>query len=596
VRLLPRRLLSRVRTRLRGRLPVWHSPSYRLPLTGLESRVGMEPRRADYVAFWLRESGAISSRDLRVPRPISFEDLDRVHGLELLESLARPEALARIYAVDPSDVPVDEVLATIRLACGGTLAAAREALTTGAPTLNLLGGFHHAAPDVAGGFCPVNDIAVALAALRVEGFRGTAVVLDFDAHPPDGTAACLAADPDSWIGSISASDWGPLARCDETVLPEGTGDVTYLATLDALIRRMPRPGLAFVIAGGDVLAGDRLGRLGLTLAGARKRDLAVAAALQGVPAVWLPGGGYHDDAWRVLAGSGMVLATGSEAPVPQNYDPLAARFAGIMAELSPAKLAGDPEFTAKDLEEALGLASPESTQRLLLGYYTAAGLEHSLYRYGVLGYLQRLGYGSFRVTIDRASPGDRARLYAEARGEEHVLVELVLQKRRVAGHEVLYVHWLHMRNPIARFSDTRPRLPGQEVPGLGLAREFGELLALIARRLELAGVVLRPAHFHTAFPARHNFTFLDPARQGRFEAMMRDLRDVPLLDVTTAVAEGRVLMNGEPYAWEADEMALWLQPVMPEPRAEIDAEAQRTTFSIRAPEPPGERPGPRPPA
>jgi acetoin utilization deacetylase AcuC-like enzyme len=540
----------------------------------------MEPRRADFVAFWLRECGAIRTSDLQEPTPISFEDLDRVHGLELLESLGRSEALARIYGVDPSDVPVDEVLATVRLACGGTLAAAREALRTRAPTLNLLGGFHHAAPDVAGGFCPVNDIAVALAAVRAEGYRGRAVVLDLDAHPPDGLSACLAGDPDTWLGSISASDWGALAPCDETVLPEGTGDAEYLAALRALIRRMPRPGLAFVIAGGDVLAGDRFGRLALTLAGARSRDLEVAAAIEGVGSVWLPGGGYHADAWKVLGGTGMALATGTEAPIPRRYDPLAARFANIMANLSPSQLSADPEFTAADLEVALGLGESNGRPPLLLGYYTQAGLEHSLYRYGVLEYLKRIGYGRFRVAIDRASPGDRARLYGTAGGVEHVLIEMVVQKRRVAGHEVLYVHWLHMRNPIARFSDSRPRLPGQEVPGLGLAREFGELFALIARRLDLAGVAFRPAHYHTAFPARHDFSFADPGRQGRFEAMVRDLANVPLLEVTNAVSQGRVLMNGEPYAWETDEMVVWLLPASPD-RAAVEAEAQRVKFEIR---------------
>lgn len=67
--------------------------------------------------------------------------------------------------------------------------------------MNLLGGFHHARPDVAGGFCPVNDVAVAIAAVRADGFRGRVLVLDLDAHPPDGLAACLAGDPscfESW--------------------------------------------------------------------------------------------------------------------------------------------------------------------------------------------------------------------------------------------------------------------------------------------------------------------------------------------------------------------------------------------------------------
>ncbi len=150
----------------------------------------------------------------------------------------------------------------------------------------------------------------AIATLRAEGFRGRVAVLDLDAHPPDGLAACLDADRDVWIGSLSGSDWGPLPRADETVLPPGTQDPAYLDALGALLSRMPRPRLAFVIAGGDVLAGDRLGTLGLTVAGARERDLLVASELEGVPSVWLPGGGYSDRAWHVLAGTGMAVAAG----------------------------------------------------------------------------------------------------------------------------------------------------------------------------------------------------------------------------------------------------------------------------------------------
>ncbi|HEX8909682.1 MAG TPA: histone deacetylase [Anaeromyxobacteraceae bacterium] len=579
---MPPRLLHQLRNRLTRRaLPVWYSPSYRLPMSGVEAAVGLEPRRADYVCWWLVDSLALAPECLRTPRRVTWDELDRVHTLELLESLGRPEALARIFAVDPSDVPVDELMNTVRLACGGTIEAAREALRRRGPALNLQGGFHHAGPGSAGGFCPVNDLAVAVAALRAEGFGGRVVVLDLDAHPPDGIAACLAHDPSAWIGSISGSDWGPLPGVDETVLREGTADDGYLAALAALLGRMPRPALAFVLAGGDVLKGDRFGRLGLTLAGARRRDARVARALDGVPSVWLPAGGYSRDAWRVLAGTGMLLAARSEAPVPERYDPLNRRFSGIFSQLSPGEL-GETDFSAADLEEALGLQR-RSGQRLFLGYYTAAGLEQVLHRYGLLEHLRRLGYGGFRVALDRDGTGERLRLHGEADGREHLLIELVLEKRRVLGAEVLYVHWLSLRHPRAQFSERRPRLPGQEVPGLGMARELGELLAAMARRLDLAGVVFRPAHFHTAFSGRHHFAFLDPARQGRFEALVRDLSHLPLLAATEAVSEGRVLLNGAPYAWEADEMAFWPKPPHEEGREEAVArERERCRFTVRA--------------
>ncbi|HEX7624661.1 MAG TPA: histone deacetylase, partial [Anaeromyxobacteraceae bacterium] len=276
---MPPRVLHQLRNRLtRREVPVWYSPAYRLPVTGLHASAGIEPRRADYVAWWLLESRAVPHAWLRTPRRVAYEELDRVHTLELLESLGRPETLARIFAVDPSDVRVDEIMETVRLAVGGTVDAAREALRRRGPTLNLQGGFHHAGPASAGGFCPVNDVAVAVAVLRKEGFGGRVVVLDLDAHPPDGIAACLVRDPAAWIGSLSGSDWGPLPGVDETVLRELTGDGHYLSALAGLLGRMPRPALAFVLAGGDVLAGDRFGRLGLTLGGARRRDAAVARA------------------------------------------------------------------------------------------------------------------------------------------------------------------------------------------------------------------------------------------------------------------------------------------------------------------------------
>jgi hypothetical protein len=425
-------------------------------------------------------------------------------------------------------------------------------------------------------------------------------VLDLDAHPPDGIAACLGKDPGVWIGSISGSDWGPLPGVDEALLPEGTGDPAYLEALGALLSRMPRPALAFVIAGGDVIAGDRMGKLGLTLGGARERDLRVALELEGVPTVWLPGGGYSRNAWRALAGTGMAVAAGSTEAIPARYDPLAARYAVVSRDMSPGDLSDSGELTADDLEEALGIRP--SRQRLLLGFYTAAGMEHALFRYGIFEQLERMGFRQFRVAFDAAGLGERMRLYGEADAQEHLLVEAILERRRMpageerrrvppvdrapgeedrrrADAEVLYVHWLSLRNPRASFSERRPRLPGQEVPGLGLAREAGSMLARMAVRLGLGGVVIRPAHYHMAYAARHEFAFVDPARQGRFEALVRDTAGVPLLETTIAMAEGRVRLDGRPYAWEADEMAYWLrQPSAPDPR--VAEERERCHFGV----------------
>lgn len=542
-----------------------------MPLASLEARTGMEPRRADYVAWQLVGSGALQRRDLRAPMLASWRDIARVHTDTLLGQLDDATFLARIFGADPAEINVDEVVRTVRLACGGTLEAARIALADARPTLNLLGGFHHAAPDRAGGSCALNDIAIAASALRADGFDGRVGVLDLDAHPPDGTAACLAADPAAWIGSISGAEWTPLPGVDETVLPPGTGDGPYLETLDALLARRPPADLVFVLAGGDVMRGDRLGRLGLSLEGACERDARILRALGRTPSVWLPAGGYHPDAWRLFATTALLLATGRREPPPSGPDPLRGEYAHIAAHLDTRRLGeGEGWFTAADID---GLFGGRTGEPRLLGHYTVSGIEYGLHRYGVLPQLHRLGYANFRVALDQGGVGDRMRVYGTAGGLEHLLVETVLSRDRVAGEPVLFVHWLTLRNPRALFSSDRPRLRGQEVPGLGMAREAGEMLGRIAARLGLAGVAFRPMHLHSAWTARHDFHFVDLARQARFQALMAAAAGRTLPEIDAALEEGRVRLDGVVYRWEPDVAVCWLDGHRHDPQALAAAQA-----------------------
>ncbi|MBL9039850.1 MAG: histone deacetylase [Archangium sp.] len=540
-------------------ITVVYDEAYRLPLSGAEAvAMPIETRRCDDALSYALHQRAFSERHVVAPTPISYEALSRVHTAAYLESLQDPLTLARIFAVDPSDVYVDELLRTVRLACGGTLWAARHTLATKRPTMNLLGGFHHAAPDRGGGFCAVNDMAVAIAALRAEGFTGRVAVLDFDCHPPDGTAACLGHDPSVWLGSVSGTSWSELDGVDDVVLPEGSTDEPYLEAVQTLLTRMPDVQLVFVLAGGDVLAGDRLGTLKLSLHGVRRRDLLVIERLGSLPQVWLPAGGYSAHAWKVLAGTALALAFRSTTPISTDADPLASRMSRIARSLPSESLSGE-EDTVTDADIAEALSGRRAGPPKLLGFYTAEGLEFALEQYRILPLLRRLGFDELHVVIDRAGLADRARLMGRdtTRDTPVTLVQLEVERRRVGDGTFLFVNWLSMRNPRAQFSSTRPKLPGQETPGLGLAKEMTQLLGLMAKRLVLDGVAFQPSWFHMAFTARHTARFLSPERQGRFEALVRDLRTLPLLVSTRAVAEGRVLLNGQPYTWEANEMIAW---------------------------------------
>ncbi|XXF77572.1 histone deacetylase [Myxococcaceae bacterium GXIMD 01537] len=565
---------------VRGRphVPIFYDESYRLPLTNVESSVGIEPRTVDFTTWFLLEARVVRPEDVHRPVPVSYADLSRVHDAEYLESLGSAGTLARIFASDPSDVPVDAMLGNLRMACGGTLGAARLALALQGPVANMLGGFHHAAPGRGGGFCAVNDMAVALAALRAEGFEGRVAVVDLDAHPPDGTAACLQSDARAWVGSLSGSDWGPLPGVDEVLVPPDCDDATYLRLLQGLLSRMPPSELTFVVAGADVLAGDRFGRVGLSLDGARKRDRAVAEALRGRAAVWLPGGGYHSDAWKILAGSVLVLAGRARERITARYDPLGARYRRISRLLSREKLQPEWEpITLEDLEGAMGRSATGDAR--VLNHYSAQNLEYALFRFGLLSHVERLGYSRLRVDVSSTGAGDRIMLVGHAGGQEHLLADCVVERKHLRDGDYLFVNWLSLRHPRARFSALRPQLPGQDVPGLGLAREATEMLLVMAARLDLAGVAFRPMWYHLAVVARSRFRFLDPRRQGRFEALARDLGSHPLLDATRWVAGGQVRLNGEPYAWEPDDMVSRLHPASDDAE-QVAAERERCHFTV----------------
>lgn len=561
---------------------VYYDEAYRLPITGVEAGPhALETRRADDAVHYLLHEHAVSARQIINPQPASYSDLARVHTAEYLDALHEQTRLAEIFAVDPSDVYVDEVLRTLRLGVGGTIEAARFAVQKKRAVINTFGGFHHAAPSRGAGFCALNDVAVAIAVLRSEGFDGRIAVLDFDFHPPDGTAECLGKDASVWLGSVSGADWGSLHGVDETVLPDGADDDQYLAATRDLLERMPRVELAFVLAGADVLTGDRLGHFRLSLNGTRERELAVSRRLGLVPQVWLPAGGYSAHAWKVLAGVGFTLAFDTAEAIPTDYDPLAARMTSIAGTLSAKSLGNDPVVTEADLAEALGL--PRRGPPRLLDFYTAEGLEYGLERYRLLPMLRRLGFTNLRVVIDRLGAYDRARALGTdtLTGKESALIELEVEKRRIGDRLFLFVNWLSLRNPRAHFSTLRPQLPGQEVPGLGLAREMTEILSLMARRLMLEGVAFRPSWFHMAWAARHGARFVDARRQGRFEALVRDLSQVSLLEATRAVAEGRVKLNGQPYAWEPDEMVRWRdEKDIPNDAAEVAEERERCHFTL----------------
>jgi hypothetical protein len=119
-----------------------------------------------------------------------------------------------------------------------------------------------------------------------------------------------------------------------------------------------------------------------------------------------------------------------------------------------------------------------------------------------------------------------------------------------------------LQNPRKQFDPARPALPGQLYPGLGVAWEVFTLLQIMARRLRFAGVLNVPAYYHNAYLYNVRSRFLDPAVEGTFRALRRDLgSERPLAEAAWAVHAGcvRDAETGDRFEWVGHEQCYALR-------------------------------------
>ncbi|MDX2004947.1 MAG: histone deacetylase [Meiothermus sp.] len=242
------------------------------------------------------------------PAPaIAWESLALAHDGEYLKKI-RLEGLSKQEAHKVGLPWTTSLLTRALHAAGGTLSATRDALESGLG-LNLAGGTHHAYRDRAEGYCIFNDVAVATANLRAEGWNGRVLVVDLDAHQGNGTAVMFAGDPSVFTLSVHAERNYPLKkeRSDLDVgLGDGSSDTEYLEALEPALDTAfaSKPDLVFFNAGVDVMKNDRFGRLGLSLEGVAERERRVFESVRRInkPLVVVMGGGYNRDPRMTVAG------------------------------------------------------------------------------------------------------------------------------------------------------------------------------------------------------------------------------------------------------------------------------------------------------
>lgn len=257
-------------------------------------------RKFELVRNRLLEDGTLCPGDLIEPQPASTGDVRLVHTEDYISRLCsgtlKGSELRRL------GLPWSKSLVRRSFfAVGGTIGAAYAALADGIGS-NLAGGTHHAFSDRGEGFCVLNDVAVAIQALRRDGLIRRPAVIDCDVHQGNGTATIFADDRDVFTFSMHGAKNYPLFKAQSSLdieLPDATDDESYLQTLAYHLPFVFQhdPDILFYLGGADPYVGDKLGRLALSIEGLRRRDELVLDECyeRDIPTITVMSGGYGEN-------------------------------------------------------------------------------------------------------------------------------------------------------------------------------------------------------------------------------------------------------------------------------------------------------------
>ena len=170
-------------------------------------------------------------------------------------------------------------------------------------SMNIAGGTHHAYPDRGEAFCLLNDQAIAAKFLLDAKKVKKILILDLDVHQGNGTAFIFNKNPNVFTCSVHGAKNYPFKKeISDLDIPieDQCKDTIYLNIIKKLLPRLydeVKPDFIFYLSGVDILKTDKLGRLGITLDGCKKRDELVLSFCKqkGIPLQCSMGGGYSEE-------------------------------------------------------------------------------------------------------------------------------------------------------------------------------------------------------------------------------------------------------------------------------------------------------------
>jgi len=279
-------------------IPVAFDPIYVLPLPE-NHRFPME--KYDLLPKQLLHEGTCEPTDFFSPQPLPDKAVKAIHLPGYVDRLKRQD-------LDRSEIrkigfPISQQLVEREFTiAGGTVEGALKALNGGI-AFNIAGGTHHAFTTHGEAFCMLNDQAIAARYLLDQKHAKRILIIDLDVHQGNGTAEIFQQENRVFTFSMHGQKNYPFKKeiSDWDIpLEDKTGDEVYLNVLDDTLPQLFKqvdPDFVFYLSGVDVVATDRLGRLGMSTAGCKKRDEMVLEYCHknSIPVQCSMGGGYSKD-------------------------------------------------------------------------------------------------------------------------------------------------------------------------------------------------------------------------------------------------------------------------------------------------------------
>ncbi len=284
-------------------LKIAYHPIYFLPLPE-KHRFPME--KYTLLPQQLLYEGTCEDNNFFTPKSIAIETVYQTHDKKYVDrfvagALDKKEIRRIGFPWSKQLVEREFILA------GGTVQASKYALENGV-AMNIAGGTHHAFFDRGEAFCMLHDQAIAATYLLQQSLATKILIVDLDVHQGNGTAALFKDNPKVFTFSMHGAKNYPFRKEESNLdiaLEDQTNSEDYLRQLKNTLPKLletVHPDFIFYLSGVDVIKGDKLGRLALSLEACKERDRFVLQTCYDydIPVQVSMGGGYSPDIKTII--------------------------------------------------------------------------------------------------------------------------------------------------------------------------------------------------------------------------------------------------------------------------------------------------------